>query len=408
MNYMELEKIRLENKRKICIFGAGKIGKTWACDILVSAGFEISCYCDNNMQAGREVIHGINTIDFSLLCRDKERYLVFIAINDKLQDKIKEQLQVNGISNYVMMGFLFLQDFCESVIASNNAEVQKRYKIVVEDKEFLRRQFRNHVGYELNLDEPRTYNEKLQWLKLYNRDPRYTKLVDKYEVKKYIAEILGEEYVVPTIGVWNSIDEVEWDKLPNQFVIKCTHDCGSVIICKDKSRFDINSAKEQLSKALRRNFFWVSREWPYKNVRPRIIAEKYLSENGEAIKDYKISTFSGKVKLVLVVTGRFGECTTTDFFDCNFKRLEFTKRMPNSECPSEKPKEFDKMKQIAEKLSQGIPHIRVDFYLVDRKVYVGELTLYPNAGVVAFRPQEWDYKLGDYLDLARIDKIEGR
>jgi len=408
MDYISLEKVRSGNKKKICIFGAGKIGRTWAYDILTCAGFTIDCYCDNKMQAGNEVVNGIKILTFDLLCKNQDEYLIFIAVNEKIQDEIIRQLEENDITNYVEMGFLFLQEICESVIASQDADVWERYKIIVDDKEFLKRQFKYSLGYELDLENPKTYNAKLQWLKLYDRNSEYTQLVDKYEFKKYIAQTLGEQYVIPTLGVWDSAEEVEWDKLPNQFVIKCTHDSGSVIVCEDKSVFDVNNAKKQLSKALRRNYFWAWREWPYKNVKPRIMAEKYLSVNGEGVRDYKLSTFGGSVKLVLVVTGRFTERTTTDFFDCNFKRLMFTKRMPVSDWPPEKPEEFDEMIQIAEKLSKDILHVRVDFYLVERKVFVGEMTLYPNAGVVPFHPQEWDYNLGDYFDLNAINRTEGR
>ncbi len=178
MEYLTLEKVIKENERKICVFGAGKIGKTWAYDILTCVGFEINCYCDNKISAGTEIRDGIKTISFNDLCNEKN-YLVFIAVNEKIQDEIKQQFEENGITNYIMMGFLFFKEFCESVLYSKNEAVWERYKIIVDDKEFLKRQLQHSVGYELDIDNPKTFNKKLQWLKFHDRNPQYTKLVDK-------------------------------------------------------------------------------------------------------------------------------------------------------------------------------------------------------------------------------------
>ena len=381
MDYLLLEKIQMENKKKICIFGAGRIGKTWAYDLLTCAGFSIDCYCDNKIGAGREIIAGIKTVDFHTLCEVKEQYLVFIAVNEKVQDEIRIQLEENGITNSIIMGFLFLQEFCESVLSSQDVEV---------------------IEYELNLENPKTYNAKLQWLKLYDRNPMYTKMVDKYEFKKFITQTLGEEYVIPTLGVWDSMEEIEWDKLPEQFVLKCTHDSGSVIVCKDKNEFDVNNACKILRKHLKRNYFWVAREWPYRDVKPRIMAEEYMEEEGE-LKDYKFFTFNGKVELLYVASDRMNTTVDTkfDYFDRTYKPLGIRQEHPNAEVFPWKPLKFDLMIDIVEKLSKNINHVRVDLYEAAGKIYVGEMTFYHLAGLIKFEPVEWDYKLGELITLSK-------
>ena len=402
MDYISLEKLRIENKKKICIFGAGKIGRTWAYDILTCAGFAIDCYCDNKIQAGNEIVNGIKTVAFDLLCEKPDEYLIFITVNEKLQDEIASQLEANGITDHIRMGFLFLQELCESVIASQDADVWERYKIIVDDKEFLKRQFKFYLGYDLDLKNPQTINAKLQWLKLYDRNPEYTQLVDKYEFKKYIAQVLGEEYVIPTLGVWDSVDEIEWDKLPNQFVIKCTHDSGSVIICKDKNKFDVDNACKILGKHLKRNFFWVAREWPYKSVKPRIIAEKYMEDlMGENI-DYKFLCHRGMCKYIFTCTERFMKTDLkVTFFDREWNKLPFKRYYPISEKKIEKPKRYEQMLEIAERLSEKMAFVRVDFYEINGRLYVGEFTFFPGAGWEKFDPEEWDYKLGELIDLSK-------
>lgn len=229
---------------------------------------------------------------------------------------------------------------------------------------------------KLNLKAPETYTEKLQWLKLYDRRPEYVKMVDKYEVKKYVADIIGEEYIIPTLGVWDRFEDIDFDALPDQFVLKCTHDSGGLAICKDKSTFDIAAAKEKIEKSLKENYYWHSREWPYKNVNPRIIAEVYMEdETTQELRDYKFFAFDGTVKALFIASERYAaEETKFDFFDENFNHLPFTNGHPNAKIMPEKPVTFEKMKQLAAKLSAGIPQVRVDFYEVNGKIYFGELT----------------------------------
>nr|MBQ5604518.1 glycosyl transferase [Bacteroidales bacterium] len=270
------------------------------------------------------------------------------------------------------------------------------------DETYLKLRWYFLMGYRLPINNPQTFNEKLQWLKLYDRKDIYTTMVDKYEVKEYVSKIIGNEYIIPTIGVWDTVDEIDFDALPNQFVLKCTHDSGGLVICEDKGKLDIKKAKAKLRECLKFEYFWYGREWPYKNVKPRIIAEQYMvDESGYELKDYKFFCFNGCVKALFVATdrGKINEETKFDFFDENFNHLPFTNGHPNSTKCVMKPQSFDKMKELAALLSKNIPHLRVDFYDINGKVYFGELTFSHWSGMVPFEPEEWDYTFGSWIHL---------
>ncbi len=272
----------------------------------------------------------------------------------------------------------------------------------IPDRMWIKYQFHYAFGYPLNLKEPLTYNEKLNWLKLYGKNPMYTELVDKIAVKEWVKKRIGGEYVIPTINSYKSFDEIDFDSLPKQFVLKCNHDSGSVIICEDRDSFKKDKAREILSNALKKNFYKVNREWPYKHVKPMIFAEQYIACNDtKEIADYKFFCFNGKVKALFIATDRQNneEETKFDFFDEDFNHLAFTNGHPNANiCPA-KPKCFDLMKTLAERLSNGIPHVRVDFYEVNGHVYFGEMTFFHWGGFMKFEPKEWDKKFGEWLVL---------
>ena len=275
---------------------------------------------------------------------------------------------------------------------------------IISDEYYLRIMYRVCMDRELNLENPKSYTEKLQWLKLYDHKPVYTTMVDKYEVKKYVANKIGEEYVIDLIGVWDSFDDINFENLPNQFVLKCTHDSAGLIICKNKSTFDIKAAKQKFDKCLKRNFFYSGREWPYKNVKPRIIAEKYMEDSKyKELRDYKFFTFNGEPKVLYIAQGRGrGEETTSDFYDMNFNHLPFTIDHNMAKTKPEMPINFELMKELARKLSENTPQLRVDFYEVDGKVYFGELTFFHCSGFDKFNPEEWDYKFGSWIKLPEI------
>lgn len=274
------------------------------------------------------------------------------------------------------------------------------YNFMPDDK-YLKRLFRIRMGYHLNLDEPVTFNEKLQWLKLYDRRPEYTVMVDKFEVKSYIAKILGEKYIIPTLGIWDRFDDIDFDKLPKQFVLKCTHDSGGLVICRDKGAFDKKEAKRKIEKSLKHNYFFAGREWPYKDVKPRIIAEQYMEDDKtHELRDYKFFVFAGVVKALFIATERSKQSETKfDFFDAEFRHLPFTNGHPNADILPAKPETFEEMKCLAEKLAKGIPHIRVDFYEVNGRTYFGELTFSHWSGMMSFNPEKWDKEFGDWIEL---------
>lgn len=251
----------------------------------------------------------------------------------------------------------------------------------------------------LHLDNPQTFNEKLQWLKLHDKHPEYTQMVDKIEAKKIAAKIIGEEHIIPTLGVWDNFDDIDFDKLPDQFVLKCTHDSGGVVICRDKSNLDISAARKKINRCLQRNPFWATREYPYKNVKPRILAEEFLDDHSTdttGLTDYKFFCFNGVPKFMFVATNRPID-TRFDFFDISFNHLPFRQGHPLSSKPIRKPERYAEMVEIAKKLSKGYQHVRIDLYNMSGKIYFGEYTFFHYSGMVPFIPHEWDEKLGRYL-----------
>lgn len=274
------------------------------------------------------------------------------------------------------------------------------------DETYLKFMYRIKMGKKLNLKNPQTFNEKLQWLKLYNRKPEYTKMVDKYAVRKYIADTIGEEYLIPLLGVWDDPDDIDFEKLPDQFVLKCNHNSGlGMCICQDKSKLDINKVKKELKKGLKQDYYLPAREWPYKNVPRKVIAEKYMEDGSSdgSLRDYKIMCFNGKALYSFVCTDRFSEKGLhVTFFDRNWKVMPFERHYPYLKEGVPKPFNYDKMLYLAEILSKNIPFVRVDFYEINKKLYFGELTFFPGSGYEEFTPEEWDLKLGKLIDLSEV------
>ena len=279
----------------------------------------------------------------------------------------------------------------------------QQYFTWLPDKLYIMLVFRLKMGYWLDLKNPHTYNEKIQWLKLYNRRPEYTKMVDKYAVKAYVATVIGDEYIIPTIGVWERPEDIEWDKLPNQFVLKTTHGGGSsgVVICKDKNTFDRQKATMKLQRSMKQDIYRYFKEWPYKNVARRIIAEKFIDSGQNDLPDYKFFCFDGEVKALFVGTERQTGNVKFDYFDADFIHLDLIQQHPMSGKNLPKPLNFDVMKQLAGKLSKGIPQVRIDFYDVNGKIYFGEMTFYHHGGIVPFHPEKWDYTFGSWIKLPK-------
>lgn len=403
MNYQELIKIHNNWKGKVCIFGAGDTGKTWAYDLLTSAGFTIDVYGDNYIKEGQEIHDRIKTVSLETLYSYKDNVLVFIAIdNPSVQQNIKAQLIKNGIINIVIMSCFSVLQCLEDLMNLNDPNLNQQFDCLLDDEKFICRKFERLLGYYPNLKQPQTFNEKLQWLKLHDRNPVYTKLVDKYEVKKHVANKIGSEYIIPTLGVYDTFDKIDFNKLPDQFVIKCTHDSGGVVVCKKKSIFNIEEAKHKLVMSLNRNFYLFSREWPYKNVPRKIIVEKYIEDkSGDELTDYKFMCFNGEVKCSFTCTDRFSNNLKVTFFDREWNMMPFERHYPRSETPIHKPKHYNEMLEIAEILSHGIPFVRIDLYEANDKVYFSEYTFFPGSGMEEFSPESWDYILGEWLRLPR-------
>lgn len=272
---------------------------------------------------------------------------------------------------------------------------------IIPDKMYLRLMYYKHFKRFPNLKNPKTYSEKLQWLKLYDRKTLYTTMVDKYRVKEYVAKIIGDEFVIPTLGVWENPDEIDFNTLPERFVLKWNHDSGSIIICKSKSDLDVDEIKKKLSKRYRYNGYHYGREWPYKNVKPCIIAEEYVEDKEtKDLRDYKFFAFNGTVRAMFIATDRFEKCDTKfDFFDMDFNHLPIVNGHPNAAVMPSKPKQFELMKELSAKLSVGFPQIRIDWYEANGKVYFGEFTFFHWSGFQPFVPNEWDITFGSWIDL---------
>ncbi len=275
------------------------------------------------------------------------------------------------------------------------------------DSLYLKIYYKTMTNKKLDIENPISFNEKLQWLKLYDHNPLYTTLVDKYAVREYIKEKIGKEYLIPLVGgPWKSFGEISFDTLPNQFVLKTTHDSGGVVVCRNKEKFDINTTKKILEKSLRKNYYYGGREWPYKNVQPQIIAEKYMSDSDrDELTDYKLMCFNGKHKCTFICEDRFSkDGLKVTFYDKDWNIMPFERHYPRNSVKKDKPITYDKMVELAETLSQGIPFVRVDFYEIQGKIYFGELTFYPGSGFEEFNPPEWDRILGDWLVLPEKKK----
>lgn len=280
---------------------------------------------------------------------------------------------------------------------------------LLDDKTYIKMIYKVKFGRDLNVDNPKTFNEKLQWLKLYDRKPIYTTMVDKIEAKKYVAGIIGQEYIIPTLGVWNRFDDIEFDKLPEQFVLKCSHDSGGLFICKNKQLFDAAEAKKIINKCLKQNYYWLSREWPYKNVKPRILAEQYMedeSHSNSGLIDYKFFCFNGIPTLLYVSRGLDNHPTAEiSFYGMDGVEKEYHRNDYKPYHNAIMPKNFDEMKSIAKKIADKVdsPFVRIDLYSIKGEIYFSEITLSPCSGMIPFEPMHADVELGNELHIPSIE-----
>lgn len=275
------------------------------------------------------------------------------------------------------------------------------------DSWYLKYRYKQVFGRSLDLKHPKAFSEKNQWLKLHDRKPIYSKLVDKYEVKPIIAKIIGDEYIINTLGVWDNYDDIDFDKLPNQFVLKCTHDSASITICLDKTKFDKNQHAWKYNNIyMKRDYYhYENKQWAYKGIKPRIIAEEYIQDDQyDSLSDYKLYCFNGVARGVYVTINRFTNLSVS-MYDMDWNLMPFEHIHPNQGEKIEKPKNLELMRELAEKVAKFIdnPFVRVDFYETNGKVYFGEITFYPEGGMCYFKPEKWDYIMGSWMKLP-VDK----
>lgn len=287
---------------------------------------------------------------------------------------------------------------------------------ILSDEEYLKVLFKAYIGKKLNLENPQTFNEKIQWLKLYDRNPLYTRLVDKYLVRDYISQKIGDDYLIPLIGVWDKPEDIDFSGLPNEFVLKCNHNSGlGMFICRDKEKIDTKRVIANLRVGLNENYYRYGREWPYKDVPKKIICERFISDKKsgcidsgfEQLTDYKFMCFGGKVKCLFVCVDRFTKSgIKINFYDTEWNKLPFERHYPSTNKTIPKPQKLKQMIEVAECLAEGFPFVRVDLYESEEKIYFGEMTFYPGSGFEEFSPKKWDKKLGDYIDLSRVIRKE--
>ena len=277
---------------------------------------------------------------------------------------------------------------------------QRGYLKFVPDEQWIKYVYKKRLGNLPDLKAPKTFTEKLQWLKLYDRKPEYSSLVDKYEVRNYIERTIGKEYLIPLLGVYDTFEEIDFDALPDQFVLKPNHTSGDIYICKNKSEIDYKKLKKIVNIWLRRNYYWVQREWPYKNIKPRILCEQYMvDDSGAELKDYKVYCFQGEPKIIKVDFHRFIK-HRCNIYDINWNYIPLSVEFPTEPMLQiKKPPKLPDMLRIAQILSKGYPYIRSDFYVVEDKIYFGELTFYPGAGLERYEPKDYELYLGNLINL---------
>ena len=402
MDYIEFEELCKDCNGIVCIYGAGLIGKTWAYDLLKAVGIKPDFYCDKNFKKYAS-LNDVPVISPDELFDISSNVSVFVALSEEYQSDVCDRLNRKNIKIIARIGNQFYQRIMKSIIESNNDYLINKYSLLTDDRKYLEHRYEAILGCKLNLDNPKKFNEKIQWLKLYDKNPNYTRLVDKYEVKKVVENKIGRKYLIPTIGIYENFDEIDFDKLPDSFVLKCTHDSGSVVICRNKSSFDVNKARKKLERCLATNYYLWWREYPYKNVKPRIIVEKYMTEmESNELMDYKVFNFNGEPYIIQVDYDRFLDHKRNLYYtDWKYIEAEIEFKS-NKDKIIKKPIVIDEMLEVSKELSKNIPHARTDFYCIEGKLFFGEITLYHGGGFEKIRPEKFDYELGDRLILPRF------
>ncbi|MBO5621024.1 MAG: glycosyl transferase [Butyrivibrio sp.] len=382
-DYMDLTNPKSDN---VIIFGAGYLGclVMYLCKYVYGIK-QIECM-DNDRR--RKDLYIWDDIPCRLPYKNNKNSVVYICVWDKKsQVAIDKQCKSLGYENVYCID--------DSMVLFSMKDVS--------DVECVKAIYYAATGNHVDLERPTKFNEKLQWLKVYDRNPLYQTLTDKLAVKEYVKKIIGEKYIVPTIGIWDTFEDIDFTKLPNQFVLKCTHDSGSAVVVNDKQNIDLEELSKRFSKALSIDYYYVGREHGYKNIPRKIIAEPKL--NGDSvkdIKDYKVFTFDGDPRIVQVDYDRFHSHTRIMYDAKDWKSLGFSTMYPyDASKIEEKPAKLEEMLELSRILSKGIPHVRVDFYIVGDRVYFGEMTFHHGGGCEKFSDENWNDTMGEWIRLPK-------
>ncbi len=380
------EQLIISKKRKY-IWGAGKFGVISA-SYFMEKGILIDGYIDSNPN-----LEG-NKIYENLICEQpRQNYcdsLCIIVVSEKVNEEVKKQARKKGFDRIYDLNIGELQIYLKSL----------------NDEKFLVLMYQIFFGKKLDLENPSTFTEKIQWIKIHDRNPEYSKLVDKFSVREYVKEKIGNQYLPTLYGIYDSISQIDTNQLPDEFVLKTTHDSGGLFICKDKKNTNIEQNMHMLEQRLQYQHYYLFREFHYKNIVPRLICEEFLKDELYIeLPDYKLFCFNSKVRLIQVDIDRFSE-HKRNFYDINWNFLEVICTFPNFKNNLEKPEALMEMISCAEKLAENILFCRVDFYLVNNKIYFGEMTFYPGGGFEKFSSGQFDKLLGDMLEVKELDKIK--
>lgn len=388
----------------VCIYGAGNFGTGWAFELINDyALMKVDFYVDT-YKAGQN-INGIEIKNIDYLKERKDVTICFIALAEEMAIKVYEQLQSNGIEKvFVLSDPSFVDDLDEYICEYCDEKIIERYQKLTDDKQYLTRMFKKRMGYELDIENPKTFNEKLQWLKVNERQDILPLLTDKYLVREYIREKFGEQYLIPLLFVTEDYREITDDNIPNENCIIKTN-CGShdYYIIRNKKEVDIEILQNRYKDLLDSNYYYKGREWNYKNINPCIIIEKLLEDkNGKIPNDYKLTFFNGELQFVYCSIDREGD-NYRKIYDPNWNPMDFSmghsleeyKQFPDIE----PPKSLNDMIRIGKEIAKELPYVRVDFYDVDGKLYCGEITLYHGSGFDKFYPEKYDRIWGERLKL---------
>lgn len=395
--------ISLNPPSNICLFGAGDIGKSFAYDFITTAGIKIDFYCDNNIPEGTEIRDGVKVESIDRIISAKGDIIVFISVSKRYQGEIYKQLcSITDAEIYDIENYYFFPRAMDE-IESLGRGVQRIFWNYYDDETYLYRRYRERTGKTLDLIKPKSFNEKLQWLKLNDRNPLYTKLADKVEVKRYVCEQLGSGHTIPTIAIYEEPEDIDIDELPEKFVLKCTHDGGIIVCDKSEKDFNIKSVRKELQGRMERNYYWYDRGWEYKNIKPRIICEPFVTDETKTeLRDYKVFCFSGQPELIEVDYNRFNN-HKRNLYTTNWEFVDSEILFPSDKNHIiERPQKLSEMLEYASILSKGIPHVRVDFYLCGNDVLIGEMTFRHGSGCEQFRPNSFGDWLGDFIDISMV------